>query len=228
MPISARQARMQGNSLGGEQGGNPVGTGKVSTGTPTRLRPSIPSGSPTSSTAPGWGTTCAAGLQVLRALVGLVQGGLSPQLVPDHARRLADAAGQPAVGAVPGRPPQSAPGPACGGSTRWSGSAYGEPSNPARVGRARGRLVAGAPGDPARARRHAGRAGRGARPGSTATSTASPRRRSGQAAVHRAAAMDLSDSVGSAGGCQPDSPLLPLEHAALVRAYSALLAAVHR
>ena len=28
-------------------------------------------------------------------------------------------------------------------------------------------------------------------------------------------------------GCQPDSPLLPLEHAALVRAYAALLAAVH-
>jgi hypothetical protein len=28
-------------------------------------------------------------------------------------------------------------------------------------------------------------------------------------------------------GCHPDSPLLPLEHAALVRSYSALLAAVH-
>jgi len=28
-------------------------------------------------------------------------------------------------------------------------------------------------------------------------------------------------------GCQPGSPLLPLEHAALVRAYAALLAAVH-
>ncbi len=46
------------------------------------------------------------------------------------------------------------------------------------------------------------------------------------AAEHRAAAMDLSDQWVEQG-CQPDSPLLPLEHAALVRAYSALLAAVH-
>lgn len=29
-------------------------------------------------------------------------------------------------------------------------------------------------------------------------------------------------------GCHPDSSLLPLEHAALVRCYAALLAAVHR
>jgi len=28
-------------------------------------------------------------------------------------------------------------------------------------------------------------------------------------------------------GCLPNSPLLPLEHAALVRAYAALLAAVY-
>jgi hypothetical protein len=46
------------------------------------------------------------------------------------------------------------------------------------------------------------------------------------AAVHRAQAMDLSDQWVEQG-CQPDSPLLPLEHAALVRAYAALLAAVH-
>ena len=46
------------------------------------------------------------------------------------------------------------------------------------------------------------------------------------AAVHRAAAMELSDQWIKEG-CQPDSPLLPLEHAALVRSYSALLAAVH-
>lgn len=46
------------------------------------------------------------------------------------------------------------------------------------------------------------------------------------AAVHRAKAMDLSDQW-VAEGCQPDSHLLPLEHAALVRAYAALLAAVH-
>ena len=39
--------------------------------------------------------------------------------------------------------------------------------------------------------------------------------------------MDLSDQWVEQG-CQPDSPLLPLEHAALVRSYSALLAAVHR
>ena len=47
------------------------------------------------------------------------------------------------------------------------------------------------------------------------------------AAVHRARAMDLSDQWVSEG-CPPDSPLLPQEHAALVRSYAALLAAVHR
>jgi hypothetical protein len=46
------------------------------------------------------------------------------------------------------------------------------------------------------------------------------------AAVHRARAMDLSDQW-IREGCPPDSPLLPLEHAALVRCYAALLAAVH-
>ncbi len=46
------------------------------------------------------------------------------------------------------------------------------------------------------------------------------------AAIHRAHAIDLSDQWIDEG-CQPDSPLLPLEHAALVRAYAALLAAVH-
>jgi hypothetical protein len=47
------------------------------------------------------------------------------------------------------------------------------------------------------------------------------------AAEHRARAMELSDQW-IAEGCQPESHLLPLEHAALVRAYAALLAAVHR
>ena len=46
------------------------------------------------------------------------------------------------------------------------------------------------------------------------------------AAAHRAKAMDLSDQW-VADGCQPGSHLLPLEHAALVRSYAALLAAVH-
>jgi len=46
------------------------------------------------------------------------------------------------------------------------------------------------------------------------------------AAVHRARAMDLSDQWVAAG-CRPDSPLLPLERAALERCYAALLAAVH-
>jgi hypothetical protein len=46
------------------------------------------------------------------------------------------------------------------------------------------------------------------------------------AAAHRARAMDISDQW-VAEGCQEDSPLLPLEHAALVRSYAALLAAVH-
>jgi hypothetical protein len=46
------------------------------------------------------------------------------------------------------------------------------------------------------------------------------------AALHRARAMDLSDQWVNQG-CQPDSPLLPLERASLVRGYAALLAAVH-
>lgn len=46
------------------------------------------------------------------------------------------------------------------------------------------------------------------------------------AARHRARAMDLSDQWVEQGR-QPGSPLLAEEHAALVRAYAALLAAVH-
>jgi len=46
------------------------------------------------------------------------------------------------------------------------------------------------------------------------------------AAVHRVQAMDLSDQWVREG-CQPDSRLLSYERAALVRAYAALLAAVH-
>jgi hypothetical protein len=46
------------------------------------------------------------------------------------------------------------------------------------------------------------------------------------AAAHRVHAMDISDQW-VAEGCQADSPLLPQEHAALVRSYAALLAAVH-
>ena len=46
------------------------------------------------------------------------------------------------------------------------------------------------------------------------------------AAQHRARAMDLSDQWVEEGR-RPDSPLLAREHAALVRGYAALLAAVH-
>jgi len=46
------------------------------------------------------------------------------------------------------------------------------------------------------------------------------------AAQHRARAMDLSDRWIQEGR-RPDSPLLVAEHAALVRCYAALLAAVH-
>jgi len=46
------------------------------------------------------------------------------------------------------------------------------------------------------------------------------------AAVCRVRAMGLSDQWVREG-CRPDSPLLPLVHAALVRSYAALLAAVH-
>jgi hypothetical protein len=47
------------------------------------------------------------------------------------------------------------------------------------------------------------------------------------AAVHRVRAMEASDQW-VAQGSRPDSPLLALERAALVRSYAALLAAVHR
>lgn len=46
------------------------------------------------------------------------------------------------------------------------------------------------------------------------------------AAAHRVRAMDLSDQWVR-GGCRTDSPLLPLVRAALVRAYTALLTAIH-
>lgn len=46
-------------------------------------------------------------------------------------------------------------------------------------------------------------------------------------AMYRAQAMDLSDQWVAAG-CRPDSPLLALERAALIRAYAALLAVVQR
>lgn len=47
------------------------------------------------------------------------------------------------------------------------------------------------------------------------------------AAEQRALAMDYSDRWVREG-CDPDSPLVPLERAALVRSYAALLAAVHQ
>jgi len=47
------------------------------------------------------------------------------------------------------------------------------------------------------------------------------------AARERARAMDLSDRWVEEG-CDPESPLVALERAALVRSYAALLAAVHR
>ena len=47
------------------------------------------------------------------------------------------------------------------------------------------------------------------------------------AAEHRATAMDISDRW-VAEGCALDSPLLSAERAELIRAYAALLAAVHR
>lgn len=47
------------------------------------------------------------------------------------------------------------------------------------------------------------------------------------AAQQRALAMDISDDW-IAKGCDPDSPLIAPERAALVRSYAALLSAVHR
>ena len=63
-------------------------------------------------------------------------------------------------------------------------------------------------------------------PACIATSSARPPAAVRPAAAHRVQAMDLSDQWVREG-CRTDSPLLPLERAALVRAYAALLAAVH-
>ena len=186
--------------------------------------PSIPSSSLTSSTAPGWGTTCANGLRSWAPRSGS-SGWASAWTGSARCTAPGWCCAPTSCGRRTPITTPSAPGPACAGSTRWSGSPTA--SRPTRPRRPSSRSTGGtrAPGDPARARCHAGRAGRIARPALLLPLRGA--RRGGPAPQeHRAKAMDLSDQW-VADGCQPDSPLLPLEHAALLRAYAALLAAVH-
>jgi len=104
---------------------------------------------------------------------------------------------------------------------------YGEPANPAKA--------AELEVDWWRAHREAQRVPDNAEPGEELVESVTrlycylygePAAAIRPAAVERARAMDLSDRWVREG-CPPDSPLLPLERAALVRSYAALLAAVH-
>src|SRR6476659_1290648 len=150
--------------------------------------------------------------------------GLRHGLVPHAARRLAGAARQPVVGAYPDNHPKRAR--AC--MRRFYALVrltYGEPANPAKAAELEvdwWRVHREIQHEPGRT------------PDELVESLVrlycylygEPEEAVRPAAVHRAKAMDLSDQW-VADGCQPDSHLLPLEHAALVRAYAALLAAVH-
>jgi hypothetical protein len=131
---------------------------------------------------------------------------------------------------------------------------YGEPQDPAeaarlevdwwRAHRERQRVAApGRAGEPGAGEPGAGSEEAGSGAGETAPGNSSdeladavtrlyaflyrePESEVRPAAAHRARAMEISDQW-VAEGCHPDSPLLPQEHAALVRSYAALLAAVH-
>src|SRR5712675_525675 len=167
-----------------------MGTGKISTGTPTRLRSFDPVRVADLEYSAWVGYYLRKWPQVLRALIGLVRLGFGMDRFLTLVRL-----------------------------------SYGEPSNPAKA--------AELEVDWWRVHREVQH-----EPGSTPDELVEslvrlycylygePEDAVRPAAVHRATAMDLSDQW-VADGCQPDSDLLPLEHAALVRTYAALLAAVH-
>jgi hypothetical protein len=215
---------MQGNSLGGRQGGKLVGTGKVGTGTPTRLRSFDPVRIADLEYRAWVGYYLRRWPQVLRALIGVVRVGFGL----DWYRTMHGAWLMLRASQLWAPYPNNHPKRARAYMRRFYALirlAYGEPSNPAKAAElevewwrvhrevqhetgstldelvdALTRLYCYLFGEPEEAIR--------------------------PAAVHRAAAMGLSDQWVKQG-CQPDSPLLPLEHAALVRSYSALLVAVH-
>jgi len=202
-----------------------MSTGKVSTGTPTRLRSFDPNRLADLEYRVWVGYYLRKWPQVLRASIGLVRlGSAWTGSRTLHGAWLVLRANQ-LWAPYPDNHPKR--GPRLHAPVLRPGAAdLRRAVQPGQGGRTRGRLVAGGTGrsSTSRAARRTSWSNRSS--GSTATSTGSPRRRSGPPAVHRAKAMDLSDQW-VADGCQPDSHLLPLEHAALVRTYAALLAAVH-
>ena len=201
-----------------------MGTGKVSTGTPTRLRSFDPVRLADLEYRAWVGYYLRNWPQVLRASIGLVRQGFGMDWFRTlHGAWLVLRANQ-LWAPYPDNNPKRAR--AC--MRRFYGLVrltYGEPSNPAKA--------AELEVDWWRVHREIQH-----EPGATLDELVEslarlycylyrePKEAVRPAAVHRAKAMDLSDQWVEEG-CQPDSHLLPLEHAALVRAYAALLAAVH-
>jgi hypothetical protein len=201
-----------------------MGTGKVSTGTPTRLRSFDPVRIADLEYRAWVGYYLRNWPQVLRASIGLVREGFGMDWYRTvHGAWLVLRANQ-LWAPYPDNHPKRAQ--AC--MRRFYALlrlTYGEPANPAKAAELEldwwriHREIQHAPG---------------ASPAELVESLVrlycylydEPEEAVRPAAVHRAQAMDLSDRWVKEG-CQPDSPLLPLEHAALVRAYAALLVAVH-
>ena len=201
-----------------------MGTGKVSTGTPTRLRSFDPVRLADLEYRAWVGYYLHNWPQVLRASIGLVRQGFGMDWFRTlHGAWLVLRANQ-LWAPYPDNNPKRAR--AC--MRRFYGLVrltYGEPSNPAKAAELEvdwWRVHREIQHEP------------GATPDELVESLVrlysylygEPEEAVKPAAVHRAKAMELSDQWVE-GGCQPDSHLLPLEHAALVRAYAALLAAVH-
>ena len=194
---------------------------------------SIRSVSPTSNTAPGWATTCTSGpgcSSPRSAWSGWASAwtGSAPCTAPGWCCGPISC-GRRTPTTTPGRPRR-----ACGGSTPWSG--WLTASLPTRPRRLSSKSTGGACTGRASTGSEGRRSADGAQPAEELVASLTrlycylygePEAALRPAAVHRARAMDLSDQW-IREGCQPDSSLLPLEHAALVRCYAALLAAVHR
>jgi hypothetical protein len=202
-----------------------MGTGKVSTGTPTRLRSFDPVRLADLEYQAWVGYYLRKWPQVLRASIGLVRNGFGMDMRRTlHGAWLVLRANQ-LWAPFPDNHPRRAE--AC--MRRFYALVrltYGEPANPVKAAE----LEVGW----WRAHREAQHSQGGTSEDIIEALTRlyvylydEPEAELRPAAVHRTRAMDLSDQWVREG-CQPDSPLLPLEHAALVRAYAALLAAVHR
>jgi len=201
-----------------------MGTGKVSTGTPTRLRSFDPVRIADLEYQAWVGYYLRKWPQVLRAMIGLVRMGFGM----DSYRTMHGAWLMLRAAQWWAPYPDNHPKRAQASMRRFYALVrltYGEPSNPAKA--------AELEVDWWRVHRDLQH-----RPGATVDELIEslvrlycflydePEETVRPAAEYRAHAMQLSDQWVEEG-CHLDSPLLPLEHAALVRAYASLLAAVH-